>query len=553
MSRIRSRIASAGAPIFLVALLGLAGASTLQAQESARSDGEPVPLRAPEAGSTGARGPAGVGEAAEIGPRGTREPQEILLTLQSAVETAMEQSYQVRQLRMGIDRTRAFLRAQRARLRTRVDLDMTVPAFESVSEYEYNSDLGRYDLVHENSRRWQANLSVRQPVVLFGFPTNGYLSLNTRVYRYTQLVSDQDRYTRYYNRYFVAYEQPLFQPNELRNELQEAEYDLEEAGMDFEENVVELIDDIAGDYYELFETAYEEQLFRSHVERLERAVEAARALADTDPSRDVDVGQIQVELANAREQVQRMESDFRLQASRVKQRLRLDPADSIVVRPALHVEPVAVDPEQAIEFATTLRPALRELEIERWEDEVEIDEVRSRNSFRMDVELSYGREMDGARLREVWDQPRNSYEVAVNARLPIWDWGAGDAQIEAAMIGLEQTELRMEERVTEIESEVRNAVQNLAAYQQRALDMEENLALAERLSEESVDRYAAGETTTLELLRALDRRVETGQNFLDTYLGYRRALLDLQEMTYYDFEQDVPVLERYGVEELDDR
>lgn len=521
MSRIRSRIASASAPILLAALAGLGGVSTLRGQE-----------------------------AAEIGLPGLRAPQEIELTLQSAVETAMEQSYRVRQLRMGIDRRRAFLRAQRARLRTRVDLDMTVPAFQSVSEYEYNSDLGRYDLVHENSRRWQANLSVRQPVVLFGFPTNGYLSLNTRVYRYTQLVSDQDRYTRYYNRYFVAYEQPLFQPNELRNELQEAEYDLELAGMDFEENVVELIDDIADDYYRLFETAYEEQLYRSHVTRLERAVEAARELAARDPSRDVDVGQIQVELANAREQVQRTESDFRLQASRVKQRLRLDPADSIVVRPVLHVEPVSVDMERAIEFATTLRPALRSLEIRRWEDRVEIDEVRSRHSFRMNVGLSYGREMDGSRLGEVWDQPRNSYEVTVNARLPIWDWGAGDAQIEAAVIGLEQTELRMEERGTQIESEVRNAVQNLAAYQQRALDMEENLALAERLSDEGMDRYAAGGTTTLELLRTLDRRVETGQNFLDTYLGYRRALLDLQEMTYYDFEREMPVLERYGLEGL---
>ena len=479
-----------------------------------------------------------------------QEPSEIEFTLERAVAMTMDQSYRVRQLRLGIERTRSYLRAQRARLRTRVDLDLTVPAFQSVSDYEYNSDLGRNELVHENSRRWQANLSVRQPVVLFGFPTNGYLSLNTRFYRYTQLQTDRDPYTRYYNRYFVAYEQPLFQPNELRNELQEAEYDLEEAEMNFEENVVELIDDAADDYYGLFEVAYERRLYAGHVERLERAVALAGELARTDPSRDVDVGQIRVELANARERVQRAESDYRLRSSRVKQRLRLDPADSVVVRPRLEVAPVTVDLEEAIRYATTLRPALRALEIRRWQNEVRVDEVRSRNSFRMDLQLSYGREMDGPRIADVWEEPRNSYEVAVNARLPIWDWGAGDAQIEAAMIGLQQIELRMEQREVQIEASVRNAVQNLRAYQRRAVDMEQNLALAHRLSDESLDRYAAGESTTLELLRALDRRVETGENFLDTYLGYRRALLDLMELTYYDFERGMPVFESYGVDAL---
>lgn len=479
-----------------------------------------------------------------------QENSQIEFTLQTAVETAMAQSYQVRQLRLGIDRRRSSLRAQRARLRTRVDLNMTVPTFQSVSDYQYNSDLGRNELVHENSRRWQANLSVRQPVVLFGFPTDGYLSFNTRMYRYTQFESDDDPFTRYYNRYFVAYEQPLFQPNDLRNELQEAEYDLEEAEMDFEENVVRLIDDIADDYYDLVEIVYERQLYLGHIERLERAVEMARELSRSAPSRDVDVEQIQVELANARERVQRAESDFRLRASGIKQRLRIDPRDSLEVRPVLEVAPVTVELEQAIEYATTLRPALRELEIRTWQQEVRVEEVRSRNSLRMDLELNYGREMDGPRLGDVWTEPRNSYGVVVNARLPLWDWGAGDAQVEAARIGLEQTELRLEERAGRIESDVRSAVQNLEAYQERALDMEQNLELADRLSGESLERYATGESTTLELLRALDRRVETGQNFLDTYLGYRRALLDLQEMTYYDFERAMPVLERYGVEGL---
>ena len=45
----------------------------------------------------------------------------------------------------------------------------------------------------------------------------------------------------------------------------------------------------------------------------------------------------------------------------------------------------------------------------------------------------------------------------------------------------------------------------------------------------------------------ISREEDTAENFLEAYLGYRDAVLDLQRMTYFDFELGVPVLERYGV------
>lgn len=122
---------------------------------------------------------------------GAQQPGPVQLTLQSAVELAMDQSYNVRQLQMSIEQTRSLLKAERARLKTRIDLELSAPEFEAISDYEWNSELGRNELVQENSRRWEANLSVRQPVILFGYPTNGYLSFNTRFYRYTQLQAGE--------------------------------------------------------------------------------------------------------------------------------------------------------------------------------------------------------------------------------------------------------------------------------------------------------------------------------------------------------------------------
>ena len=116
---------------------------------------------------------------------------------------------------------------------------------------------------------------MRQPVVLLGYPTNGYLSLNNRVYRYSQLLEDGSRDLRYYNRYFVRYTQPLFQVNNLRNDRERAELDLEDSQLDFYDELVYLVDDLSDDYFQLFEVAYNEGINRTHVGNIKAAVAVA--------------------------------------------------------------------------------------------------------------------------------------------------------------------------------------------------------------------------------------------------------------------------------------
>src|SRR5690606_14244694 len=125
-------------------------------------------------------------------------------------------------------------------------LNISAPQFQKISDNKWNSTLQRNELVREDTRRFQAEMSVRQPVILFGYPTNGVLSLNNRVYRYTQVDGDE-RDTTFYNRYFIAYNQPLFQPNSMKNDLEAAELNLEKAELRYAGDVVGAIDDLASD------------------------------------------------------------------------------------------------------------------------------------------------------------------------------------------------------------------------------------------------------------------------------------------------------------------
>ncbi|HUH12001.1 MAG TPA: TolC family protein [Longimicrobiales bacterium] len=473
-------------------------------------------------------------------------PATVELTLERMVELGLDDSYRVRQLQLGVERRRSLLRAQQADLRSRVYLNIATPEFRAISDEKWNSDLGRNEIVHTNTRLWEMDLSVRQPVMLLGYPTNGYLSLNNRVYRYSQLGNSDE--VNYYNRYFVAYEQPLFQPNRMRNSLEEARLNLESAELDYLDDVVRVIDDLADDYYDLFEDAFRIRVAEDRVDALEQVGEIADELAAENAARRIDIDQLEVELANAREQTQQARSGFRRQAEDIKQRLRLQPSDSIVVDPVADVRPVPVDVERAIELAKTLVPRMREIEISRRRGEISLEETEGRNSFRMDLAVSYGREMQDPRFQQLWGEPRNSYTVRLNGYVPVWDWGARANRIQAQEYSIRQTDLRMEEAHSQIETNVRSVIRNLADFEERALNMETNLELARRNTAAALMRYRAGEASLLDVLQTINQEAATTVNFLDAYLGYRNSLLRLQDLTYYDFEHDASLLDRFGID-----
>lgn len=474
------------------------------------------------------------------------EAQPIDLTLERMVELGLRDSYRVRRLQLEIERTRSLLRAEQAGLRSRVEMSISAPDFDAISDYKWNSTLQRNELVHENTRRWQVDLAVRQPVILFGFPTDGVLSLNNRLYRFTQL-GDEERDSRYYSRYFVAYQQPLFQPNGMKIDLEEAELDLERAELEYQDNVVGIVEDLADEYYELFEYAYERDVAADVLSDLEAAAAAARELIASRPERRIELDQLQVALANAGEAVQRARSNYRLQAENIRQLLRLASTDSVVVQPVLAVQAVDVDEARAVELATSLAPRMRRLAIDRRERELDLARTRGRNAFRMNVSLSYGRETQHPEFQNLWSEPRNSYTLNVEAYVPLWDWGQRRHRIDAGRFALERSLLSAEEARSEIVTQVRNEIRNLEEYEQRALNMQANLELARQTTATALAGYRTGDVALVDLLQTIQREADTADNFLDAYMGFRNALLELEQLTHFDFASNQRLVDRYGI------
>src|SRR5688572_26829672 len=146
----------------------------------------------------------------------------------------------------------------------------------------------------------------------------------------------------------------------------------------------------------------------------------------------------------------------------------------------------------------------------------------------MNVELTYGREVQDPRFGNLWTRPRNSYSVNVDAFIPLWDWGERKQRILAQQISLDRTDLSIEEARTEIQTDISNALLNLEENEARALSMQENLRFAQQITGTTIERYQRREVTLVDVLQTIEREADTAENLLEASLGYQEALMDIQ-------------------------
>jgi hypothetical protein len=467
----------------------------------------------------------------------------IHLTLDKSIEIALENSYRIKMLKMGVERNRLWLRARQASLKSRVYMNLQAPQLSSESEFEWDSNLQKDVIVKQNTTRWQMDLAVRQPVILMGYPTNGYLSLNYKTYKYIQ--RDGIDHVNYYNRYYIKYEQPFFLPNELKNDIEDAELDLEDRELDYLSDLMWLMDTTADDYYDLFEYTSYDTIYERQIGNLKMVSEIAVNFASVDSSRTFDTIQVRMEQANTREERLNNQTEMRRQEADSKQKLRLSVADSVFVTPDFEFTPVRIDDIKAIEYGFNLNPQLRMRHISKRKNEIDVSDAKGWDAFNVTVEMTYGLEKQDEHYQALMEEFDKSYSTSVNMYVPIWDWGRRRSWIEAQQYDLEISNLRIEERENWIEGQVSVALENVREYESRTKSMMDGMNIVQDLTDRSIALYRNGNISLQDLLAIVSRQKDTEMNFIAAYLGYKRSLISLMQLTYYDFENDISLIDRF--------
>ncbi len=470
----------------------------------------------------------------------------VALTLPEALDLALAGSYDARVVRLSLLEAEQDVAAARGRFKTQVGLAFAAPEYdESVQGISEPGQLPQYTAY--GSREWRAGLTLTQPL-----PTNGRIGLSGDVYHRTDTVYDDltganlESRT-FFNSYRIDFSQPLLTPNTLKLSLERARLNLDESRRNFTAAQLSLVYDVTAQFYDYLRAQRRLEIARHDLARQQDAYQLASRKFTAGLIPEVEALQMEVDLAQSRNDLLGAEGGVARAADRFKLNVGLPMDARIRVAAATVPRFYEVDPELALRHALEHRAEIRNTEAGLRRAEITVAETDARSAVKGELRAYYDLtgigSSDDLPLRDMWDlswddlrhRPGNK-GVAFTLSVPIWDSGVNGAEVAAARAALERSGLDIDQRRRSVVLQVNAALSNLAESRARLDVLARSVEVATRGLDISRQRFDNGDITSQELALDRSRLTQASLAYLDAFIQYQLAGADLRRQTLWDFE-----------------
>lgn len=487
--------------------------------------------------------------------------QEVMvLNLDQSIDVALDESYNIKQLKESINWAEWNLWAAKAGYRTSIMSNVYTPV--------YQEGYRLVDVVDGNpvpkqfgSQQMRGVLDLRQPMPWIPFG-GANATLRSEAYRLdswtpSTLDPNQDiKSSKFYTSLSLIINKPLFTINETALNLKRAKLSYERRSRAFKRSELDLVFQVTQTFYQLYSWSQRVEIDRDKVRRQEDIHKTTSNKFKAGLIAEVDAMQAEVDLIQYRNDLKQSEGRMAETASSFKQLIGV-PLE-VEVRLVTELEPkqVTVDQARAIELALENRSELVEKEIDIEEQKISIRQI--------DAQVSVNGNLMGYYDLSGFSDPtlpwgtdtrtlfRSSYEglrktpnrgFTFELEVPLFDWGRNKAQVEAAKANLRQNELEYDNLTVDITREVQDVVRTVYQSWDQLQMLAKSRQVGEKSFEISLQRFNNGDITSTELSRASDQLNQAKLSYLSAYVDYKLSLADLKRKTLYDFDLNQSLVE----------
>ncbi|MDL2255180.1 TolC family protein [Parabacteroides sp. OttesenSCG-928-G06] len=468
------------------------------------------------------------------------------LTLEDCINIAKEQSLTMLQLKQDLEIAGFNLKSTTSRFKTHIDLELSLPNYsESLSEWRDSSGVTTYQL---KELGYSSTLTINQPL-----PTNGNIYIEADLSALDDLYWDR-RSSTFSGR--LRFRQPIdafYGYNTIRANYKLAQLAYEKADKLMKRSELVLVTTVSRNYYNLLSLQKSAEIAKLNLERQTEAYDISQKKYEAGLIREVDALQMEVDLAQAQSDYDQALSRQYSASNVLKELLGIEISAVIDLKSDLIYKSILVDPEKAVQLALENRTELREKEIELLEQELNIKRQKAEGMIKGSLDAFVGksgfnRQDKNGKFGNIIDEAFSDfgnrpfdYGIGFTISIPILDWGENRALVRAAKARRKKIEYAKLEEERSIETEVRNLVASLHANLKRLKLLEQNVAVAEKSFEITLQRYSDGDIDSQSL--ALERtRLNTAYtSHLGAFINYQLDLADLMRSTLYDYQNDTLV------------
>ncbi len=457
------------------------------------------------------------------------------LDLDAALELAMENSPDMRDAGLRLERSRQSLKAQKAALRSQFSLRLT--PFEYNRDREYNTFFSTWNTAESKSSN--GVFTIAQPLPW----TDGTVSLVNHFGWRDSYSEYQDREDKSFsNNLVLRYTQPIFTYNRIKLSMRELVLDLENSQMYYSLQKLNIETRVAQDFYTVYAQTLSLEIAREEMANQEQSYQIMKNKVDAGLEALEELYQAELNLASSRQTVQSNQVALENAKDELKRSLGIDIFEDIDVTADVSYQAVDVDLQKALDVGLTARMELRQRKIDIESAKNNLVQTAALNEFRGDMELRYGIIGTDEELQSVYEKPTNNQRISISFDIPLFDWGESRARKRASETTVEMSELNYEDEKTNIIIGIRQAFRHIKDLEIQIEIARQSLKNAQLTYDINLEKYKNGDLTSMDLnlfqIQLSEQKIALTQALID----YRLSLLNLKVQSMWDFMRNKPVL-----------
>lgn len=458
-----------------------------------------------------------------------------IIDYNAAIDIAMENSPNILQTKLDLERSRELLNAQNAALKSSFRLNLN--PFSLTRDQTFNK---MFSVWTENkTNESNGSFSITQPIV----QTDGTLILTNR-------LSWQDNYTDYTdvrnktfnNSLYMSFTQPIFTYNVTKQNLKELELDLENTELSFALQKLSIERQTANSFYSVYQAKMSLDVAKEELVNQQQSYDIIKNKVDAGLAALEELYQAELNLASSKSTVQNREVSLENAYDSFKVDVGIPLDESIVINADVSYQLVPVELQKAIDTALANRLELRQREISLENAQFDLIRTKASNEFKGNITLSYGLTGTQEDFMEMYDKPTQKQSVGIALEVPLWDWGEKASRVKASEASIKRQKISIDDERNNIIISIRQSIRDLTNLVTQIEIAEQNVKNAQLTYEINLERYRNGDLTSMDLSLFQNQLSQKKTALVQALISYKLALLDLKIQALWDFEKNAKVL-----------
>jgi outer membrane protein len=476
------------------------------------------------------------------------------LTLQNAIDIALEKSYDMKSLLLSETQAQQGLIAAKNSFKTNVTMNIDSPSWtESVSAVQVPNGLPVYN--SKGSLVYRGRFNITQPL-----PTNGNITLSsqfTRTQESTYLVTTENTLRRldFLSSLTLRLTQPLFTINRIQLDLKNAELNYETAERSKVRRQLDIVYNVTQSFFDLYSADRNLEMTAEDVDQQTKTTAEAKQKFDSGLIAEVQYLQMEVDLAEANDRLVSAQAALKRQNDAFNQLIGLEAADSVTVQSGFDYTHFDIDLDKAIQEGLKNRSEIREGEISIEQLKITVRETAAQTAIQGNLIASYDvtgvsdsalpfdsnvNDLFDSSWRDLERRPGNR-SIGFSLSIPVWDWGVNAARVQSAEARLEDAQNRLVETKKTVERSIKDVVTQVRDAENRIEISKRRQDLAQKTFDISLGRFEIGDITADQLAQDRTRLNSAKLAYLNAYTNYQLAVANLKRNTLWDFAANSPV------------